>query len=37
MDMMNMTYPDASFDIVLEKGTIDAIMVHACDNVHRYM
>jgi hypothetical protein len=25
--MMAMTYADASFDVVLEKGTIDAIMV----------
>ena len=31
MDMCNITYPDESFDVVLEKGTIDALMVHERD------
>ena len=26
MDIMDMTYPDKSFDVVLDKGTMDAIM-----------
>ncbi|KAH3863579.1 EEF1A lysine methyltransferase 4-like isoform X1 [Dreissena polymorpha] len=31
MDMCNIEFPEASFDIVLEKGTIDALMVQERD------
>lgn len=27
MDVLKMTYPDSSFDIVLDKGTMDALFV----------
>lgn len=27
MDVMDMTYPDESFDVVIDKGTMDALMV----------
>lgn len=31
MDIMAMTYPDASFDVVIDKGTMDAIMCEQGD------
>ncbi len=34
MDMFDMkAFEDASFDIVLDKGTMDAILVSRCSNV----
>lgn len=31
MDILNMTYDPESFDVVIEKGTLDALMVHERD------
>ncbi|CAG2245881.1 EEF1AKMT4 [Mytilus edulis] len=31
MDILNMTYEPETFDVVLEKGTLDALMVHEKD------
>jgi hypothetical protein len=28
MDVMDMTYKDGTFDIIIDKGTMDAIMVN---------
>ena len=31
MDMLDMTYDDASYDVVLEKGTLDSLLVEERD------
>ena len=31
MDAMNMTFPSESFDVVLEKGTLDALYTGSAD------
>jgi hypothetical protein len=31
MDILNMTYEPETFDVVLEKGSLDALMVHERD------
>lgn len=34
MDMRSLTFPDASFDVVLEKGTLDVLLVEEADPWH---
>ncbi|XP_015727265.1 EEF1A lysine methyltransferase 4 [Coturnix japonica] len=34
MDMRSLTFPDASFDVVLEKGTLDVLLVEETDPWH---
>lgn len=31
MDMTNMTFPEGSFEVVIEKATLDALMVEERD------
>lgn len=31
MDILNLEYPDSSFDVVIDKGTIDSLMVDQGD------